>query len=45
MGLPWHFRLREGARLAQNAQALAAFLDIPVDTAQKLVATDHLFAD
>ena len=40
-----HYRVRETADTAQNAQALAAFLAIPADRAAEIVAADYLFAD
>lgn len=45
LALPAHFRMRQGAELEENAAALAAFLDIPVETARALAATDYLFVD
>jgi len=44
-GFPRLFHLREGADLAANARALAAFLSVPDDLARTLATTDHLFAD
>jgi len=39
------FRLREAAPIAENTAALASFLDLPVERAQKIVLTDYLYAD
>lgn len=40
-----HFRMREANTAAQNASALAAFLDLPIETAQELASVNHLFSD
>ena len=45
LDLAGHFRIRQGASTAENAEALAAFLDIPVETAREIATTDHLFVD
>jgi hypothetical protein len=45
LGLPGHHRMREVGSLDANAQALAAFLDIPAQTAREIAATDYLFVD
>ncbi|TAG19185.1 MAG: glycosyl transferase, partial [Rhodobacterales bacterium] len=45
LGLPGHHRMRELGDLGENARALAAFLDIPADTARDIAATDYLFVD
>jgi Family of unknown function (DUF5928) len=45
LDLAAHFRLRQGASPEENAEALAAFLEIPVETAREIAATDHLFVD
>jgi hypothetical protein len=38
-------RLREAAAPAENAVALAAFLDINIEKAREIAETDHLFVD
>jgi hypothetical protein len=38
-------KLRQGASLAENTLALAAFLDIPEDQAQEIAETHYLFTD
>ena len=45
MALQGHFRLREGGRLEDNAAQLAEFLDIPLEVARDIAATDYLFVD
>jgi hypothetical protein len=45
LDLSGHFRMRQGARVQENAQALAAFLDVPADEAREIAATDYLFVD
>ncbi|WP_163847667.1 DUF5928 domain-containing protein [Pseudooceanicola aestuarii] len=40
-----HYRLREGDTTAQNAIALSQFLAIPLEVAQDMAATEHLFVD
>jgi hypothetical protein len=45
LDLSGHYRMREGASLAENAEALAAFLDVPADTAREIAETDYLFVD
>ena len=45
LDLAGHFHLREDASLGENAEALAAFLDIPGATAREIAATDYLFVD
>jgi hypothetical protein len=42
---PHHHELREGASAEDNAAALAAFLDLPIDAAQRIFATRDLFSD
>lgn len=37
--------MNEGASLAANASALAGFLDIDLDAAREIAATDYLFVD
>lgn len=37
--------LRQSASAAQNAGPLAGFLDITIDRAQDIAATEQLFAD
>jgi len=38
-------RMREGADIEKNTEALGAFLALPVETAQEIAKTDYLFAD
>lgn len=45
LDLAGHFRMRQGASVEENAAALAAFLEIPVDSAREIAATDYLFVD
>lgn len=45
LDLAGHFRMRQGAGLDENAQALAGFLEIPAETAREIAATDYLFVD
>jgi hypothetical protein len=45
MNLAGHFRMRERASMAENAQALAEFLDLAPEKAQEIAATDYLFVD
>lgn len=45
MDLTGHHRMHEQGSIEENAAALAAFLDIPHQTARKIVATDLLFMD
>ena len=45
LDLAGHFRIRQGASAEENAEALAAFLDIPTETAREIAATDYLFVD
>lgn len=45
LDLAGHFRMRQSASLEENTQALAAFLDVPADTARDIAATDYLFVD
>ena len=45
LDLAGHFRMRQAASVEENAEALAAFLEIPVDTAREIAATDYLFVD
>jgi hypothetical protein len=45
LDLAAHFRMRQGASVEENAAALAEFLEIPVDTAHEIAATDYLFVD
>jgi hypothetical protein len=39
------YRFRETASVAENAVALAEFLDISPETAREIAATDYLFVD
>ena len=45
MNLPGYSRLSERAGVEQNTLPLAEFLDIPLDQARAIAATDHLFVD
>ncbi|OYX26117.1 MAG: glycosyl transferase [Rhodobacterales bacterium 32-66-7] len=45
LGLAEHRRMRERSSVAENAEALAAFLDIPLAAAEEIAATDYLFVD
>jgi Family of unknown function (DUF5928)/Core-2/I-Branching enzyme len=45
LDLAGHFRMRQSASLEENAEALAAFLEIPAETAREIAATDYLFVD
>lgn len=44
-GFPHTHRIRDSAALEENAQPLAAFLDISEAKAREIAATDHLFTD
>ena len=45
LDLAGHFRMRQGASVEENAQALADFLDLPVEAVREIAATDYLFVD
>lgn len=45
MNLTGYHRLREAARPEDNAFPLSEFLDIPIEAARDILATDHLFVD
>ena len=45
LDLAGHFHMRQGASVEENTQALAAFLDIPAETAREIAVTDYLFVD
>jgi hypothetical protein len=45
LDLAAHYRMRQGATVEENTAALAEFLDIPVETAREIAATDYLFVD
>ena len=45
MNLSGHRYVRQKASPTDNALPLAEFLDIPVETAREIVATDYLFVD
>ncbi len=45
LGLAEHYHMREGSSLAENAEALAAFLGILAETAREIAATEYLFVD
>ncbi|MBF9047427.1 glycosyl transferase [Rhodobacterales bacterium LSUCC0031] len=42
---PRHWRIRQDRSTAENANVLAAFFDIDLDTAHQLAETPYLFAD
>jgi hypothetical protein len=42
---PGYYRISQRASADDNAAPLAAFLDIPVDKARAIAATDYLFSD
>ena len=44
-GFPHHYRIRETADHGENAETLAAFLDLPPDRAMDIAGAHHLFAD
>ena len=44
-GFAHHGRIREAATPSENAPAIAAFLQVPEDTARTLAETPHLFVD
>ncbi len=45
LNLPGYSRIRQGASAEENALPLAEFLDIPVETAREIAATQYLFVD
>ncbi|HLQ20013.1 MAG TPA: DUF5928 domain-containing protein, partial [Tabrizicola sp.] len=45
LDLAAHFRMRQSATVEENAAVLAEFLEIPVETAGEIAATDYLFVD
>ena len=45
LDLAGHFRMSQSASPEENAEVLAAFLDIPAAMAQEIAATDYLFVD
>ena len=45
LDLAAHYRMRQTAGIAENAAALAGFLQIPVETAREIAATEYLFVD
>jgi hypothetical protein len=45
LDLPGHFRMRQSASVEENTAALAAFLEIPAETAREIAGTDYLFVD
>ena len=45
LDLAAHFRMRQSGTVEENAAALAEFLEIPVETARDIAATDYLFVD
>jgi Family of unknown function (DUF5928)/Core-2/I-Branching enzyme len=45
LDLAGHFRIRQDADVDENTLPLAEFLDIPVETAREIAATDYLFVD
>jgi hypothetical protein len=44
-GFQGYHRIRQGASVEENTVPLAAFLDIPVETARQIAATEYLFVD
>ena len=42
---PGFYRIRQSSTFDENAAPLAAFLDIPVEKAREILATDYLFVD
>ncbi len=44
-GFPGLYRIREAGSVDENTVPLAAFLDIPIETAREIAATEHLFVD
>lgn len=45
LDLAGHSRMRQTAGVAENAAVLAAFLEIPAETAREIAATEYLFVD
>lgn len=45
LDLAGHFLMRQTASVEENALALAAFLDVTVETAQEIAGTEYLFVD
>ena len=45
MNLSDYSRIRQGASVDENTLPLAAFLDIPVEKAREIAATEYLFVD
>jgi len=45
LDLAGHYRMRQTASVEQNAAILAEFLDVPIETACAIAATDYLFVD
>jgi hypothetical protein len=45
LDLAGHFRIRQSASVEENTPHLADFLEIPVETAREIAATDYLFVD
>lgn len=45
LDLAGHSRMRQTASVAENAAVLAAFLDLPAETAREIAATEYLFVD
>jgi Family of unknown function (DUF5928)/Core-2/I-Branching enzyme len=45
LDLAGHYRMQQGASVEENAAALAAFLEVPADTAREIAGTDYLFVD
>jgi hypothetical protein len=39
------YRLRESGTVDENTVALAGFLDIPLDQAREIAATEYLYVD
>jgi hypothetical protein len=45
LDLAGHYRMRQTADVDENAAVLAEFLDIPIEAAREIAATDYLFVD
>jgi len=44
-GFERHFLIRENNTVDENAPAIAGFLDMPLESARQIAATNHLFTD
>ena len=45
LNLPGYGRIRQGASVEENTLPLAGFLDIPLEQAREIAATEYLFVD